>query len=525
MISQWTLYCLWRDAMMLLLLWMWLEMGLLQPILKWMCITEMRKVLRVPITIETLSVHIESLERGIIVISGLRVKPPPVNIDDRWELDDIIFVNSIRVVVPLFSSLFLYVCSLGRLFLMDEVVVDGVHIFIEGFREHNDKISFNISVLGKKMEEPLPADVEFLVVKADMDVVIDDEYFTTTRFPVADDFQSFSSSSSRLTKKSEKIREHDDHHHPHGSPAVLSDSVKKCPANKHEGIIHATKEKLHSLYEHAKHSVQERIFEKLNQLHEYVQGPEPQPVTYGERFVCRRVAFDRIEINLIRALPYRLRHLERKPLCVDVLEFSFLGYERLDLKAANLHEDELSHDSVVYPSKKSHKVTVCKTTLAPDLLDGQHVDEHKSSKTYSYLSPVEGEIHHMVEEVEAHGAAAADPVSELEHSGLDGLYIDPFSANPWEAGLDVVVFKYWFERKLLFAVYKQNMKRLAADILSFNRHHHTSDVTEELHADQSFDELDLQGRESSSKTSKKRGSGADFSRSARGVVDSHPIFF
>lgn len=513
--------------MMLLLLWMWLEMGLLQPVLKWMCITEMRKVLRVPITIETLSVHIESIERGIIVISGLRVKPPPVSIDDRWELDDIVFVNSIRVVVPLFSSLFLYVCSLGRLFLMDEVVVDGVHIFIEGFREHNDKISFNISVLGKKMEEPLPADVEFLVVKADMDVAIDDEYFSPSRFPVSSDFQSFSSNSSRLAKKSEKMKEHDDHRHAHGSPAVLSDSVKKCPTkvDKHEGIIHATKERLHSLYEHAKHSVQERIFEKLNQLHEYVQGPEPQPVTFGERFVCRRVAFDGIEINLIRALPYRLRHLERKPLCVDVLEFSFLGYERLDLKATHPHEDMLSFDSVVYPSKKIHKVTVCKAAPVQDLLDGHHVDDHKPSKTYSYLSPVEGEVHHMVDEVDTHGADTAEPVGELEQGGLEGLYIDPFSADPWETGLDVVVFKYWFERKLLFAVYKQNMKRLAADILSFNRHHHASDIAEELHGDQSFDDLDLECRESSAKTSKKRGSGADFSRSARGVVDSHPIFF
>lgn len=511
--------------MMLLLMWLWLEMGLFQPFLKWMCITEMRKVLRVPITIDALSVHIESLERGVVTIHGLRVKPPPVNIDDRWELDDIVVVNSIRVVVPLVSSLFLYACSLGRLFLMDEVVVHGVHIFIEGFREHSDKISFNISVLGKKMEEPLPVGVEFLVVKADMDVAIDEEYFSPSRFPLAEDLHP-ASHSTRLARKSDKVKEHEDHRHSHGSPAVLTDSVKKChpKVDKHEGIIHATKEKLHNLYEHAKHSVQERIFEKLNQLHEYVQGPEPQPVTFGERFVCRRVVFDGIEINLVRALPYRLRHLERKPLCVDVLEFSFLGYERLELRAAHPQDDAFIHDSVVYPTKKSHKV-VCKTVPAQDLLASQHVEEHKSSKTYSYLSPVEGEIHHTADDADIHDGEVGDPVGDLEQSGLDDLYIDPFSADPWTTGLDVVVFKYWFERKLLFAVYKQNMKRLAGDILSFNRHPTSSGIAEELHTEHSFDELDLECRESSSKTSKKRGSGTDFSRSVRGVVDSHPIFF
>jgi uncharacterized protein (UPF0297 family) len=534
---------------------MWLEMGFFDGILKYLCILEMQKVLKVPITVSSVSISFAKNFQAQIVLNEIRVKPPPISCDDRWEVEDIVKVEVVKVSFPFFASCYLYLCSWGNLFFIDSLSVHGVRFYIEGYREIDDKIVYNISLLGKKLEEVLPLGVEQLVITNDMeDVVIVDNYFSVSTtgggthgrntkealFNSSVKKKNYMELDRPLSEKLQSVGKERD-----STTPFSSTEVSYHPTD----YIHSAKEKLQNIYESAKHSIEERIYEKLNQLHVYVQGPEPIAQANGARMICRYLVFDYIEINFIRALPYGLRHIERKPVSVKVLDFSFLGYDNLEIfqgfptREHKTPVDDVTstciscHDSIIYPQKNLHKIVcVCKrcSNSSRSLKNSRfpYTDKSplitKAGNSNEYVSPIEGEYMHNesvddLNDVQNCGdfSDAGDSktatFSDSSNPYEIALFVNIFSIPLKTAGLDVVVFKYWFERKLLFGLYKQNMKRLAQDILSFRSYA----TQNEVNARDSYEQIEVctspQQNESISTINRAWVN--------RGFVDAHPIFF
>eukprot|EP00981_Chlorochromonas_danica_P007516 scaffold1767_cov178-Ochromonas_danica.AAC.21 len=103
------------------------------------------KILKVPVLIEEVLFTFPSK----VVIKGVHVQPPPQEVDNRWEWEDIITVDEVHVHFQFHIALWFFVLSFGELGVVQRVEVVGLRFFVEGHRPspHQDTV-YNVSLLG-----------------------------------------------------------------------------------------------------------------------------------------------------------------------------------------------------------------------------------------------------------------------------------------------------------------------------------------------------------------------------------------
>lgn len=60
-----------------------------------------------------ISFYLTHLNEFCCSMIGVRVKPPPVTSDDRWEMEYIVSIDAVHVAFPFFTALLTFVLSVG----------------------------------------------------------------------------------------------------------------------------------------------------------------------------------------------------------------------------------------------------------------------------------------------------------------------------------------------------------------------------------------------------------------------------
>jgi hypothetical protein len=295
----------------------------------------------------------------------------------------------------------------------------------------------------------------------------------------------------------------------------LNDSVSESG-----GIYQATKLKLHNVYERTKQSIDETIQDKIIKLHIYLSGYEPYRTPEVTRVICGLLTFDFIEIHMYKALPHQIRHLEAKPLIVDKLEFREIGYDNLEFikikGAGELDPSQCSPQeeksgrkrgsSVGIENESSDYIGSSRSTRSQphsrkrfSFRDERIISDGGLKKSYSHQSMetmtessnliskasssphVENHYtskqHRSLQSAQSPSVQSQTPTSskqpltspitvtlrfhsktgvEIIEENHSNQIINLFSIDIWKSGLDALIFKYQFERKILYALYKSN---------------------------------------------------------------------
>jgi hypothetical protein len=126
-----------------LLFRLWYHMRLIDYFLSNMLSTIGSRILKLPVYAEQVLFFFPST----VHVHRLHIKPPPVDIDSRWEWEDIVTIDMIDVKFNFWSALCLYLLSYGELHYLESVYVHGLRFYVEGHRVGED-ISYNVSLLG-----------------------------------------------------------------------------------------------------------------------------------------------------------------------------------------------------------------------------------------------------------------------------------------------------------------------------------------------------------------------------------------
>lgn len=382
-----------------LLIYEWYILGFLDSYLHYLLEKELSRLSCLPITIEKLHVQMEG-GVGFAWIVGLQMKAPPVEEDERWELEHMITVELVEIKFPIFTSLFSYILSFGELAVLDNISVYGLKAFVEGYRNGEDEVSFNVNLIGKR------------------------------RFTTKDGY--FNIEEISINKGLENVVVLEDYFSYHLSADVPSSSLKgtakrnsgptnnKCN-NFHDysesnKFYYSAKSKFANVYEKTKHTITESISDRINALHVHLCGPEPLHFPGEFRFICNYLYYDVIEIHMCRALPIQLRHLEQKPLVVQNMSLVEIGIPRIMMQSFN------------------------------DNNDWKWGLQEFTSKIDSNLNLL--------------------PCSFNFSNHSLALFWD--NLDLYEDGMDIRIFKYRFERKMLHALCKQNAGNLYFSCYPFN---------------------------------------------------------
>eukprot|EP01040_Poterioochromonas_malhamensis_P003834 gene3834-4096_t len=243
------------------------------------------------------------------------------------------------------------------------------------------------------------------------------------------------------------------------------------------GIYNATKQRIAHVYEKTKQSIDVTIADKINQLHVYLCGYEPLPTARMPRLICYHVAFRQLEIHLLRALPLQLRHLESKPLLVERLDFYDVGF------------DNLTHIPLPTP-KTSENPNTTQPQSQPHSPPSKPIDSSQSNADVADSSKSLHHLNHLLARMNipsnSHGSGDASKRSSLRSVSIrytpgtevnevaveeeDHLLhlLDLFSIDIWRSGMDAMIFKYHFERKILHKLFKSNAGRVINDFFTIS---------------------------------------------------------
>lgn len=437
-----------------ILLYLWYMMGLLNFVVKLLCIAEMQRVTRLPIEIDTLIVDLS----GSAIITGIKVMPPPIVDDSRWELAHIISIDFIRVHFPFFPAFLFFFLSWGELVILDDISIHGLRFYIEGYRESDGKLSFNVNLIGKrKTEDPLPDGIDQLTTLYGLDtVILHENYFSGTIITPSNRHNQKVDFSQPKTEKNVKTENSlQTESFPQEQPSLRNWASKmfsyaETEIGHHGGLFNAA---IHR----AKRAVDRKIHEKIASLHIHLVGEEPKKTVRGMRIISRHVHYDYIEINLVRALPISLRRLERKPLIVEKLDFTCLGFEHVPL-------------TPLLPVTRVNPITQANPVIQSNPVSRASYISRSNSLSQEkphFFSSFSSTSHHNTQtenETENHVEVQPEP-QQQQQQFPQRRHIDYLNLPVNTAGLDARIFKYWFERKLLFALYKSNASRLAIDAL------------------------------------------------------------
>lgn len=420
-------------------------------------------------------------------------------------------MDAIKVNFPFFSSLILFVFSFGELVMVDCVRVNGVRFYVEGYRNsgenESEDIIYNVNLIGgefngkhkKKIKstqsvkhagkhhvEPkrdsfesysyihhkdrksirklfgkeddavnqVDSSQESSIDESADENSVDDNVainFGMNKFEIDEEyFQSVEQGASPVADITQEQVHTDENEtinssHPHKRHSFtdfLKDKVgelkQKAKDLNHKvaesgGIYNATKQKITRVYEKTKQTIDETVQDKINQLHIHISGFEPYPTPAMSRIICAELIFEHIEIHMLHALPSQISHLEAKPLVVEALDFHELGYENLNFIKVHLPGDRSISTSNGLSSKK---ILSTKSIDSQKSLEKSHANNLSSRTITLKYGP-----NHKIE------------VIEENHTGE---IIDLFSIDVWKSGLDALIFKYHFERKILYALFKSN---------------------------------------------------------------------
>ena len=91
---------------------------------------ELTALLSLPVSVESVDID---LFCKYITITNLRIDVPPVEVDDRWDGDNIISVAAIKVelIQRLDVTILYFMLSLTELIIIKSVTVDGLKLNVE----------------------------------------------------------------------------------------------------------------------------------------------------------------------------------------------------------------------------------------------------------------------------------------------------------------------------------------------------------------------------------------------------------
>ena len=152
--AAFTLSVMWRDARVfvsiIVLLYFLYSIGMIDILIKFIVVMEFRRVAKLPVEVKDL--HYNFLQQKVF-LTGLTVNAPPLEKDDRWDLENIVTIDQIEVDFPFWISLYFYATSATQLFVVDRITIRGLRVHVEGYRtlgEKGEKVEYNVSLFGKK---------------------------------------------------------------------------------------------------------------------------------------------------------------------------------------------------------------------------------------------------------------------------------------------------------------------------------------------------------------------------------------
>lgn len=415
---------------------LWYRMGLLDWYLCSMLERVGSRILKVPVT-----GSVTFYFPNAVMITNIRVKPPPPEVDSRWEWEDIVTVDLVNVKFNCFLSAAVYLFSYGELAVAESICVHGLRFFVEGHRPApSEDMTFNVTLLGgAKRNKQEPAAAEGAATVFTKMECVEEEYFAEPAAPAP--ALTPSTGSSLLSNGKASIASY-----VKSSAKALrqfNDSVSEA------GLVGATRRKLTHLYHHTKASIELSLRERIKALHIKLSGAEPAHAEGEQRFICDLLVFDDIEVHMLRALPIHIRHLEQQPLTVRRLQFDHLGYEGLTVA---------HRSSTPFPCPEHAQEEVSYS----DITDGLIVAKDKSSK--SSKEPVPS------------AEACSLPIAEQQLQQLDAWSIDLYAS-----GLDVMIFKHRFEQQMMLALCQGNAGRLVMDMFNVSHWGKGSHPAEHAH--------------------------------------------
>lgn len=423
---------------LMLLVVQWYYIGWITDFLHFIAVCELSRLARLPAEIEKVDFFFNDFHSCSAIAHGVQVKAPPLEVDDRWELEQIITVDAVHISFPLIESVFLYTLSFGGLAVVHSVHFYGLRVNVEGYRDWNDSLSFNVSLIGKrtkksKIDDSLADGIEEQAVDMGMETsVVIENYYGGVKVVTSREDTARKRGYSTPTKPIQPQKTDNSSIQIHPSPSegffskisehitILKEGAKALNETVLEsgGILNATKAKISDVYQKTKHSIEESIHDKIDALHVHLSGPEPKQASSDFRFVCDHLFYDRVEIHMYRALPPQIRHLESKPLIIDRLEFFNLGRG-----SSNELIRTRGH-------LKRHSQTVAELSImTPGGIQIQSRDQHDKSS-----------------------GSNIQVVKQQNKPGNDSF----LNIDLYEGGLDFRVFKYYFERRMLYALCKYN---------------------------------------------------------------------
>ncbi len=414
-----------------LLLTQWYYIGWVQDFLHFIAVCELSRLARLPAEIEKVDFFFNDFHTCSAIAHGVQVKAPPLSTDDRWELEQIVTVDAVHTSFPLIESLFLYLFSFGGLAVVHSVHIYGLRVNVEGHRDWDDMVSFNVSLIGKrtkksKNDDSLADGIEEQAKDMGMaSAVLIENFYGGKDFSEPSSNKSIRTPSRKMVDASHHHQASPEHEHGDGILNRISERLslwKEGAKALNEtvvesgGIINATKAKLSDVYQKTKHSIEESIQDRIDALHVHLSGPEPIPSS-DFRFVCDHLFYDRVEIHMLRALPPQIRHLESKPLIVERLEFFNLGRGSCNELVRTKH----------------------------------HAKHHsRTSSEISMMSPVQ------ISSRDQHSERLTTDVTQKHTRPDNGSFM---GIDLYEGGLDFRIFKYYFERRMLYALCKYNASK------------------------------------------------------------------
>lgn len=395
---------------LLLLIYQWYKLGFLDTYLHYLLERELSRLSCLPVEVESLKFQIVQ-GQCVAWIVGLQLKAPAVEIDNRWELEHIVTVDMIEIQFPFFSSTFLYLLSFTELAVVDKITVFGLRAYVEGYRGVAGELTFNVNLIGKRSSDGLEKGnyIEEIASNFGLDSAdVIEDYFEASSGHLLS--YSFWTGESKRHKSGEEI----------SSKSNRRKSGVK-DADEHSGFYHAAKVKLAHVYEKTKQTISEGISERIDALHVHLCGPEPVHFPGEFRFVCNHLYYEQIEIHMCRALPPQLRYLEQRPLVVSNLSLYNLGKS-----STNTMADSISSYWETNDGTSSQRKSFGQQQLSSrrDSLDGNY---GSTSDSYSNSTEFWNEF---------------------------DIYND---------GMDIRIFKYRFERKMLHALCTQNAGKICEE--------------------------------------------------------------
>lgn len=129
------------------LCYQWYHMDVLNIYLTQMTQRVMSKLAKVPVTVDKVAYYFPNT----VHIYNFRIKPPPPDVDNRWEWEDIITVDLVDVKFHLLLASLFYLVSFDELYVLESISVHGLRFFVEGHKGLNDEQTiFNMNLLGGK---------------------------------------------------------------------------------------------------------------------------------------------------------------------------------------------------------------------------------------------------------------------------------------------------------------------------------------------------------------------------------------